>query len=100
MEDSLYFERAKKHMSAEKRKARKLRQSKWWKQQIANGVCYYCKKHFKPNDLTMDHIVPIARGGKSTKGNVVTCCKECNSKKTYYIPAEILLKELNQNSDN
>ena len=36
----------------------------------------------------MDHIVPIARGGKSTKGNVVTSCKACNSKKKQLLPME------------
>jgi hypothetical protein len=32
-------------------------------------------------ELTMDHVVPLARGGKSTKGNVVPACKPCNNKK-------------------
>ncbi len=36
----------------------------------------------------MDHIVPMARGGKSTKGNVVPACKECNNKKRYMLPIE------------
>ena len=31
----------------------------------------------------MDHLVPIIRGGKSTKGNLVPACKECNNKKKY-----------------
>ncbi|MEZ4578779.1 MAG: HNH endonuclease [Desulfobacterales bacterium] len=33
----------------------------------------------------MDHIVPISKGGQSTKNNVVPCCKTCNSEKK--IPA-------------
>jgi 5-methylcytosine-specific restriction endonuclease McrA len=36
----------------------------------------------------MDHVVPLARGGKSVKGNVVPCCKECNSEKKYLLPLE------------
>lgn len=36
----------------------------------------------------MDHIVPIVRGGKSTKGNVVPACKECNAKKKYQLLME------------
>jgi 5-methylcytosine-specific restriction endonuclease McrA len=36
----------------------------------------------------MDHIVPIARGGKTTKGNVVPCCKECNNLKKQLLPME------------
>jgi 5-methylcytosine-specific restriction endonuclease McrA len=38
--------------------------------------------------LSMDHIVPIIRGGKTTKGNVVPVCKECNNKKKYLLPVE------------
>jgi len=29
----------------------------------------------------MDHLVPLARGGKSIKANLVPACKECNTKK-------------------
>ena len=29
----------------------------------------------------MDHVVPLARGGRSTRGNVVPCCRECNQAK-------------------
>lgn len=36
----------------------------------------------------MDHIVPIVRGGKSTKGNCVPACKDCNSKKKHMLPLE------------
>ena len=72
----------------EKAKARELRNSQWWKNKLSSGVCYYCGKKFKPSELTMDHIVPIIRRGKSTKGNVVPCCKECNNKKKYMLPME------------
>jgi len=36
----------------------------------------------------MDHIVPLSRGGKSKKGNVVPACKDCNNKKKYMLPIE------------
>lgn len=72
----------------ERRKARQLRQSQWWKRQLARGRCYYCGKSFPPRRLTMDHIVPLARGGKSKKGNVVPACKDCNNKKKYLLPIE------------
>ena len=72
----------------EKDKARKLRQSRWWQQKLAAGICYYCGKVFKPGILTMDHIVPLARGGRSTKDNLVACCKECNIRKKTLLPME------------
>ncbi|MBZ4642434.1 MAG: hypothetical protein PWQ25_806 [Deferribacteres bacterium] len=72
----------------EKEKARQLRKKQWWKNQVANGVCYYCNNKFPPSELTMDHIVPLVRGGKTTKGNVVPACKDCNNKKKYMLPIE------------
>ena len=72
----------------EKAKARELRNSQWWKKKRGAGICYYCGKRFRPDELTMDHIVPIIRGGKTTKGNIVPCCKGCNSKKKYMLPME------------
>ncbi|MFH2046918.1 MAG: HNH endonuclease [Pseudomonadota bacterium] len=72
----------------QRRLARELRNSQWWKRKLAKGVCYYCCRNFSPKELTMDHIVPIARGGKSTKGNIVTACKECNNAKKQLLPIE------------
>jgi 5-methylcytosine-specific restriction endonuclease McrA len=72
----------------ERRKARELRESQWWKRKIAKGVCHWCENTVSPDELTMDHIVPISRGGKSSKGNVVPSCKTCNSKKKYFLPME------------
>lgn len=73
---------------AERQKARELRQSQWWKRKLAKGECHYCKKPTPSRELTMDHLVPLARGGRSTKGNVVPCCKECNTKKKQLLPTE------------
>ncbi len=72
----------------EKAKARELRNSQWWKRRRSTGICYYCGRTFKPAELTMDHIVPLGRGGKSAKGNVVPACKECNTKKKYMLLIE------------
>jgi len=72
----------------EKNRAKELRQSQWWKRKRATGICHYCQGRFPPTELTMDHLVPLARGGKSTKGNLVPACKECNTKKKYALPWE------------
>ena len=72
----------------ERQKARDLRSSQWWKRRLAKGMCHYCGLAASPKELTMDHIVPVARGGKSTKSNVVTACKECNNKKKQLLPME------------
>ncbi|HHC24522.1 MAG TPA: HNH endonuclease [Desulfobacterales bacterium] len=72
----------------ERHKARDMRKSQWWKRCCAKGVCHYCGRPTLPGELTMDHIVPISRGGKSTKGNTVPCCKECNTNKKHLLPME------------
>lgn len=72
----------------ERRKARELRASQWWKRRCAKGRCHYCNGAVSPAELTMDHVVPIARGGKSTKGNLVPACKMCNNKKKQLLPME------------
>jgi 5-methylcytosine-specific restriction endonuclease McrA len=72
----------------EKDKARELRKSRWWSNRIGKGVCHYCGQIFPPAELTMDHIVPVIRGGKSSRANVVPACKECNNRKKYLLPIE------------
>ena len=75
-------------LKTERRKARELRKSQWWKRRLAKGICHYCGRQTTAQQLTMDHIVPIARGGRSTKGNVVPACKNCNNKKKQLLPME------------
>jgi len=81
-------------LKREREKARKLRKSNWWVALVNRGVCHYCEKKFAPKDLTMDHVVPLARGGTSTQGNIVPACRECNRDKKLETPVERLLKKL------
>lgn len=75
-------------LQREKDRARKLRDSAWWKRKKASGRCAYCGGQFKPSELTMDHLIPLVRGGRSVKENLVPACKECNNKKKYLLPIE------------
>jgi 5-methylcytosine-specific restriction endonuclease McrA len=72
----------------ERQKARELRASPWWKRKRAAGICHHCSGRFTPKELTMDHLVPIVRGGKSTKGNLVPSCQKCNAERKYHLPFE------------
>ena len=72
----------------ERARARELRQSPWWKRRIAAGVCAYCHRSVGHRRLTMDHVVPLGRGGRSTRGNVVPACKDCNTRKRSLVPVE------------
>ena len=49
-------------------------------------ACQYCG--LKPRELTLDHVIPVSRGGPDTWTNVVTCCTRCNRKKGARTPAE------------
>jgi hypothetical protein len=71
------------HVRRERARARELRRSQWWKRRRSSGVCHWCERRFPPRELTMDHVVPIIRGGRSTKGNVVPACRECNAAKRH-----------------
>ncbi|MBI2157364.1 MAG: HNH endonuclease [Candidatus Rokubacteria bacterium] len=75
-------------LKREKARARALRASPWWRRRIAAGVCHYCRRPVGHRSLTMDHLVPLGRGGRSTRGNVVPACKACNSKKQSLLPVE------------
>jgi len=51
-----------------------------------NFICQYCGAYEKP--LTIDHVLPKSRGGKSSWNNVVVACKPCNLKKGNQTPSE------------
>lgn len=82
------YDLAEADIKRERRLARELRASQWWKRRLAKGVCHYCGRPTPPKALSMDHMVPIARGGRSTKGNLVPACKECNNLKKQMLPME------------
>lgn len=48
--------------------------------------CIYCLK--KPPRLTMDHFIPLSKGGEHTASNIVPACHLCNSRKTNIDPQE------------
>ena len=66
----------------ERELAKALKKTRWWKAKIQTGICYHCGQKFSPKDLTMDHLVPLVRGGRTGKNNAVPSCKTCNSKKS------------------
>jgi 5-methylcytosine-specific restriction endonuclease McrA len=72
----------------EKALARELRGTGWWKRRIADGRCHYCRRDVGSRSLTLDHVVPLIRGGKSVRGNVVPSCKVCNTAKKSLLPWE------------
>ena len=45
------------------------------------GVCYICKGSFEFKQMELDHVFPIARGGKHKKDNCKMACRHCNRSK-------------------
>src|SRR5690349_14520435 len=45
-------------------------------------VCQYCRTKYRTEELTFDHVVPIAKGGRKTWENIVTACWRCNNKRS------------------
>jgi len=45
---------------------------------LMNSPCVMCGS---TQQITIDHIIPIARGGTHSVGNLQTLCKKCNSSK-------------------
>ncbi len=84
----MYVDVPEQVLRKERAKARELRKSGWWKNRIALGACHYCAGTFAAKELTLDHVVPLVRGGKTAKGNCVPACKACNSKKQDLLPSE------------
>lgn len=51
-------------------------------------TCYYCDN--KCSELTIEHILPLSRGGTHTKDNITLACKSCNLKKGNKTEVEFL----------
>lgn len=54
--------------------------------------CQYCGALKSPDRLTIDHVVPISRGGADDWTNVVAACKACNHRKGNNLPEEVGLR--------
>lgn len=54
--------------------------------------CQYCRQEFPTALLTLDHVIPLSRGGTTTWENVVTACKKCNNKKGNRLVSEVKMR--------
>ncbi|MFW5799121.1 MAG: HNH endonuclease [Planctomycetota bacterium] len=54
--------------------------------------CQYCGKRFSTSDLSLDHVVPRAHGGRSSWTNLVCACLKCNVKKGGRTPRQAHMK--------
>lgn len=61
-----------------------------------NYRCQYCFRYFPERELTLDHVLPVVRGGKKTWDNILTACIRCNQRKGHRTPEEAGLRPLNR----
>lgn len=53
---------------------------KWWKQ--GRRCCHWCPKEFKAfEEMTLDHVIPLFRGGSNFQDNLVPACGPCNKRR-------------------
>ena len=99
MDDWVEIQRDEAHIKRERAKARELRKTPYFQELFRKGICHYCGEKFPQSELTLDHIVPVARGGRSTRGNMAVCCRQCNMEKKYLTPAEMILRQLEKEAN-
>jgi len=59
-----------------------------------NNTCQYCGRRPGTKELSIDHVLPRAQGGKTTGENVVVACTDCNAKKADRTPEQAKMKLL------
>ena len=92
---TLHPKKIESHYKKEKARARELKRTPWWRQKKQEGLCHYCEDRFPPEEITMDHKIPLAQGGKSTKGNLVPACGPCNYEKQNKSTVDMAFEEIN-----
>lgn len=55
-----------------------------------NPYCHYCGVELAENESTLDHLIPLARGGSNSLQNLVLACQPCNTWKGKDIVVEVL----------
>lgn len=53
-----------------------------------NGLCAYCGQHRNRKYMTIDHIIPLSKGGTDDIDNLQCTCKKCNQFKDNMLPSE------------
>lgn len=57
-----------------------------------NQRCVYCATRLDQRTATLDHVVPLARGGANDPGNLVVACAPCNRLKSDLLPFEFFAR--------
>lgn len=63
-----------------------------------NSTCYLCGKVLLPDEITLDHVIPISKGGSHTTNNIKVACLSCNCSKGNR-PLEVFMRRLKKSLD-
>lgn len=70
-------------------KRRQLTADERWKVYIKdNGICQICGKPLAYEEMTVDHIIPLAHGGVNQISNFQYACRSCNQFKQNFPPQD------------
>ncbi len=58
--------------------------------------CQYCGHKFSSSELSLDHVIPLSRGGNSSWENVVCACLACNVRKGNRTPQGASMRPIAQ----
>ncbi len=59
---------------------------------LADGICYLCEKKIKYfSEASIDHVIPLSKGGTSKKANLKIAHKSCNGKKGNTLLEDLVL---------
>lgn len=61
---------------------------------LYSSNCIHCGT---TKNITMDHLIPVSRGGRHSIGNLVPMCRSCNSKKGKRLYAEWRYEDVRSN---
>ena len=64
-----------------------------------NHACRYCGASAPDAALTIDHVVPVALGGRDEPSNLVTACKDCNAGKSASNPDDPLVADVRRDAE-
>lgn len=64
-----------------------------------NYTCRYCGASAPDVQLTVDHVIPEALGGRDAPSNLVTACADCNSGKTSIAPDAAVVDEVDRRAE-
>jgi 5-methylcytosine-specific restriction endonuclease McrA len=59
-----------------------------WLQAACGQPCGWCQEAVKSKSMSVDHAVPVSRGGGWDEANLIVCCERCNQIKGKLTEAE------------